>query len=82
MATYKFEAVLKFGKFHGALAKAGERTIPTANPALDSVDDLVQYLLDQLDAQKIEEDEDSVIFRNVGYDDFSQLEQAVKRATY
>ncbi len=82
MATYKFAAEKKFGKFHGSLNKAGQETTPTANPALDTVEDLCEYLGDQLESQTVSEDDDTVIFRNVGYDDFAQLEWAVKRATY
>jgi hypothetical protein len=82
MATYKFAAEKKFGKFHGALNKAGVDNIPTSKPAHDTMEDLLGYLGDQLESQTVSEDDDTVIFRNVGYDDFSQLEWAVKRATY
>lgn len=82
MATYKFAANKRFGKFHGALCKAGTEPNPTDNPALDTMDDLLEYLTNELEGQKVVEDDDTIIFRNVGYEDFSQLEWAVKRATY
>ena len=82
MATYKFVVEVRYGKLHGDLVESGQGADATAQPALDSVGDLVEYLNDQLEAKDVVEDDDSVIFRNVAYDDFAQLEWAVKRATY
>jgi hypothetical protein len=82
MATYRFAVEMKFGKLHGHLVKVGERPHAAAQPALESVSDLLNYLNDQLEAKAVEEDDDAVIFRNVAYEDFAQLESAVKQATY
>ena len=82
MATYRFEVAMQYGKLHGHLVPAGQRPSVTAQPAADSLADLVDTLHNQLETCGVTEEDDTVIFRNVAYEDFAQLEWAVRRATY
>jgi hypothetical protein len=83
MATYKFNAVMRYGKFHGNLYLAtGEAGDPLTSPAQDNTNALSSFLQSQLEAKGLDEDSDTVIFRNNSYSDWSELEKAVRLATY
>ncbi len=84
MATFKFDAEYKFGKLYGHLRpqsqpKAADMTSLTA---LDGPAALATYLEDQIDELDVNEGEDAIIFRNISYEDFGQLANQVRRATY
>jgi len=83
MATYKFNALQRFGKFHGDLFSvtdpAGD---PLKNPGHDSAAALSAFLQDQIEKLGLDEDGDAVIFRNNSYSDFADLDRAVRMATY
>ena len=83
MATYKFNAVQRYGKFHGALYKASDpQKDPLQHPAQDSAASLSAFLNAQISELGVDEDSDTIIFRNNSYNDFAALEKAVRLATY
>ena len=83
MSTYKFVAEKRYGKYYGAIAKAGTGPVDTnSSQPIETVDDMIDFMHDQMEGLHIQEGQDSVIFRNVSYDDFGDLEWAVRRATY
>lgn len=83
MATWRFDAVLRFGQYHGALYKANAPA-PNLNaqPALNSATALADHLQTLLDEHHLEEDVDEIIWRNVSYESFDRLLKAVSAATY
>jgi hypothetical protein len=84
MATFKFDAEYKYGKLFAHLRKQGEskRTDLSGQPPLDNAAALVGYLEDQIDDLKVNEGEDAIVFRNISYEDFGQLSDQVRFATY
>ena len=83
MATFKFNAVQRYGKFHGALYEAsGPKKDPLQHPAQESTTSLSAFLNAQISELGLDEDNDTIIFRNNSYDDFAALEKAVRLATY
>ncbi len=83
MATFKFNAIQRYGKLYGALFKATDAPLdPLQNAALDNNADLASWLSDQIAANGLDEEEDTVIFRNNSYNDFVALERAVRMASY
>lgn len=82
MATYKFHAVQRYGKFHGTLYPASAPTPdPLKEPAQDNTGALADHLGDQISAMGLD-DGDDIIWRNVAYDDFDRLINAVRLASY
>jgi hypothetical protein len=82
MATYRFDAAKRFGKFHGALSPASLKPDPTSSPAFNSIEDLVEHLDTLLEQHQIRDRVDSVIFRSVAYSDLQQLSETVRWANY
>jgi hypothetical protein len=82
MATYRFDAAKRFGKFHGVLSPASQKPDPAASPAFNSIEDLVEHLDTLLEQHQIKDRVDSVIFRSVAYSDLQQLSETVRWANY
>ena len=83
MATYKFDGIQRFGKFYGTFYKANAaKPDPLKNNALSDAKALSDYLRAQIAEGGLVEDEDSIIFRGVDYEDFEQLLREVRMSTY
>ncbi len=83
MAIYKYEAIQKFGKFYGALYKASDaKPNVGAGEAFASTEALAENLTAQINNHGLDEDDDSIIWRNDAYEDFSALARAVRMASY
>ncbi len=83
MATYKVEVVSRLGKLHASLYEAtGSKIDPTETPPHDSITDIWKALEAQIEQRGLDEETDSIIFRNIAYDDFSKLSREIRMATY
>ena len=82
MATWKLETESRFGKFFVHLRKAGDPKPDLAKTeALSSMNDAALKVLELAESNKLSEDDDSIIWRNIAYDDFDQLADEVRLAT-
>ncbi len=83
MATYKVEMTKQLGKFHAAFWNAsGAKTSPLDSPGFESLADAVKAIETAIDKAGLDDDNDSVIFRGIAYDDFAMLTREIGRATY
>ena len=83
MASYKLDVVSRLGKFHRAFYEAtGAKGDPLDTEANDSLDDLCKAIVGDIEAAGLDEESDTIIFRNIAYDNYTQLTREVKRATY
>jgi hypothetical protein len=83
MATYKVEIVQRHGKYHQAFYDAnGPKGNPLDSKAAESIDDIVKAVQGEIEKRHLDPDQDTVIFRNIGYSDFSMLTREIKRGTY
>lgn len=83
MATYKVEIVARLGKLHASFYEVGGSKVnPSDTPALDNVEDVIKVVQTEITSRNLNEDGDSVIFRNIAYDDFTKLSREIKMAKY
>ena len=83
MATYKVEIVARHGKLHSSFFSAsGPKLDPLDSPARDSVEDLVNSLSTEIEKAGLNEEGDSIIFRNIAYDNFAKLLREIRMANY
>ncbi|MCA9562135.1 MAG: hypothetical protein KC561_01540 [Myxococcales bacterium] len=83
MATYKVDVISKLGKFHYALWEAsGPKGDPNDSAAHDNLDDVVSSLRRDIDNAGFDDEDDSVIFRGIAYDDIGRLSREIKMGTY
>lgn len=83
MATYKFHATMRFGKYYGALRKAGEAAPDlTKETPVTSAKLMGDTLEDYLENSDLVEGDDSIIFRDNSFTDFYTLAQYVRLAQY
>lgn len=83
MASYKLDVLSRLGKFHRAFYDAtGAKGDPRDSEAIASLDDLCKAITADIEAAGLDEESDTIIFRNIAYDNYSQLTREVKRATY
>ena len=82
MATFKFDAEFRFGKYYAHLRSAGDpKPDLTKQPALESAKDVSDFLNDEIVKPKLSDD-DYIILRNNAYEDFDQLADEIRRASY
>lgn len=83
MATYKFEAEQRYGKYFAHLRKAADvKPNLTQEKPMASAEEVADFLIKQTEKLKLKEGADSIIWRNVAYEDFDSLADSVRRATY
>lgn len=83
MATYKVDIVSRHGKLHSVFFPAdGPKGDPLTNPAQDSIEDILAGLDKEIEKNKLDEEADSIIWRGIAYDNFSQLRREIKMANY
>jgi hypothetical protein len=83
MATYKLSIVSKLGKFYLAFGTSSAPKVePTQNPALGSVSEVVSELKKQIETKKLEGTSDTIIYRNIAYDDWELLSREVALSTF
>ena len=83
MATYKFEAEMRYGKYYGNLRKA---TDPKPNlvkgKELSNAAELATFFNAEIERLGLDEDDDTIIFRGCGHNDYVALEREIRFATY
>jgi len=83
MATYKLDIIKRHGKFHAAFYGATDpKPDPAESPAQESIGDVWKQVTKTIEDKKLDEENDSIIFRNIAYDDFTMLAREVKMGTY
>lgn len=83
MATYKFEAIKRYGKYYANMRKATDaKPNLTKGTAMTSPEDIVEFFNQELERLNIVEDEDTIIFHDCGHTDFMALEREIRFANY
>ncbi|MEL6181684.1 MAG: hypothetical protein AAFS10_22180 [Myxococcota bacterium] len=83
MATYKFEAEMRYGKYYGNLRKASDpKPDLTKGQAMSNAAELADFFNTEIERLSLDEDEDTIIFRGCGHNDYIALEREIRFATY
>ena len=83
MATYKLDIIARHGKYYSVLYPAGGgKGNPLDNEPADNIGDILENLEEEIESKGLDEENDSIIFRQIAYDDFTSLAREIKRATY
>ena len=83
MATYKFEAEMRYGKYYGNLRSATDpKPDLSKGSPLTSATELANYFNAEIERIGLDEDDDTIIFRGCGHNDYVALEREIRFATY
>lgn len=80
MATYKLEIKKEFGQLHLRMYASADLAPTFAGPVKDLIG-LIEAVNSSLDERKVTS-ADTVVFRQIGYNDRTDLRDAVRTATY
>lgn len=80
MATYKLEIKKEFGQLHLRMYASADASPAFGGPVKD-LNSLIEAVNSSLDERKVT-GADTVIFRQIGYTDRTDLREAVRTATY
>jgi len=80
MATFKLDIVKQYGQLLHRLYPSTDKAPDYAVPVKD-VNALIEAVAKTLDGAKVAK-ADTVIFRQIGYEDRQELREAVRTATY
>lgn len=83
MAVYKLDILSRFGKFYAAFyAAETPKPNPTDNKPLNSMEEVLAQINEEIKKHGLDEEQDTIIFRNIGYDDYTKLAREVRMGTY